>query len=144
MPSKHLCFVHKRGHFEQLRDRVQKRRGGRSIDQAMIVGQAQVAAYHVSAYAPDGGPVLVDPDNNGLIPRTYDLAIAALLFHNDAGRGASLPSRTCRLSALGLVRESVARVVWTKRQYAKAYVWRWRASLYNGLKPLNNHGRISA
>jgi spectinomycin phosphotransferase len=28
-------------------------------------------------------PVLVDPDNAGRIPRLYDLAIAALLFHND-------------------------------------------------------------
>jgi spectinomycin phosphotransferase len=28
-------------------------------------------------------PVLVDPDNAGRIPRTYDLAIAALLFHNE-------------------------------------------------------------
>ena len=36
-------------------------------------------------YAPDGGPVLVDPDNAGRIPRTYDLAIATLLFHNEAG-----------------------------------------------------------
>jgi|SRR5687767_2021952 len=28
-------------------------------------------------------PVLVDPDNGGRIPRAYDLAIAALLFHNE-------------------------------------------------------------
>jgi spectinomycin phosphotransferase len=28
-------------------------------------------------------PVLVDPDNAGRVPRLYDLAIAALLFHND-------------------------------------------------------------
>jgi Ser/Thr protein kinase RdoA (MazF antagonist) len=34
-------------------------------------------------YRPDGEPVLVDPDNGGRIPRVYDLAIAALLFHND-------------------------------------------------------------
>lgn len=34
------------------------------------------------------GPVLVDPDNGGRIPRAYDLAIAALLFHNEgAGPG---------------------------------------------------------
>lgn len=34
------------------------------------------------------GPVLVDPDNGGRIPRAYDLAIAALLFHNEgAGAG---------------------------------------------------------
>jgi spectinomycin phosphotransferase len=38
--------------------------------------------YHKS------GPVLVDPDNGGRIPRAYDLAIAALLFHNEgAGPG---------------------------------------------------------
>jgi Ser/Thr protein kinase RdoA (MazF antagonist) len=29
------------------------------------------------------GPVLVDVDNAGRIPRAYDLAIAALLFHNE-------------------------------------------------------------
>jgi Ser/Thr protein kinase RdoA (MazF antagonist) len=34
------------------------------------------------------GPVLVDPDNAGRIPRAYDLAIAALLFHNE-GAGPS-------------------------------------------------------
>ena len=32
------------------------------------------------------GPVLIDPDNGGRVPRTYDLAIAALLFHNE-GKG---------------------------------------------------------
>ena len=32
------------------------------------------------------GPILVDPDNGGRIPRAYDLAIAALLFHNE-GKG---------------------------------------------------------
>ena len=32
------------------------------------------------------GPVLIDPDNGGRIPRAYDLAIAALLFHNE-GKG---------------------------------------------------------
>jgi spectinomycin phosphotransferase len=40
------------------------------------------------------GPVLVDPDNGGRIPRAYDLAIAALLFHNDAG----VPARIFRAS----------------------------------------------
>lgn len=29
-------------------------------------------------------PVLVDPDNAARMPRLYDLAVAALLFHNDA------------------------------------------------------------
>lgn len=33
-------------------------------------------------------PVLIDPDNGGRIPRAYDLAIAALLFHNE-GQGPS-------------------------------------------------------
>ena len=32
------------------------------------------------------GPVLIDPDNGGRVPRAYDLAIAALLFHNE-GKG---------------------------------------------------------
>lgn len=32
------------------------------------------------------GPVLIDPDNGARIPRAYDLAIAALLFHNE-GKG---------------------------------------------------------
>jgi Ser/Thr protein kinase RdoA (MazF antagonist) len=32
------------------------------------------------------GPVLIDPDNGGRIPRAYDLAIATLLFHNE-GKG---------------------------------------------------------
>lgn len=37
---------------------------------------------------PESSPVLVDPDNGGRIPRAYDLAIAALLFHNEgAGPG---------------------------------------------------------
>ena len=31
----------------------------------------------------DSWPVLIDPDNAGRIPRLCDLAIAALLFHND-------------------------------------------------------------
>jgi spectinomycin phosphotransferase len=31
-------------------------------------------------------PVLIDPDSGGRIPRAYDLAIAALLFHNE-GQG---------------------------------------------------------
>ena len=38
--------------------------------------------YHPTA------PVLIDPDNGGRVPRTYDLAIAALLFHNE-GKGPS-------------------------------------------------------
>ena len=32
----------------------------------------------------DSAPVLVDVDNAGRIPRLYDLAIASLLFHNEA------------------------------------------------------------
>lgn len=33
---------------------------------------------------PDGrGPVLVDPDNGGLEPRLFDLALAVLLFHHE-------------------------------------------------------------
>ena len=44
--------------------------------------KASNLVYHQS------GPVLVDPDNGGRIPRAYDLAIAALLFHNEgAGPG---------------------------------------------------------
>jgi spectinomycin phosphotransferase len=39
-------------------------------------------------YPTPASPVLVDPDNAGRIPRTYDLAIAALLFHNE-GMGPS-------------------------------------------------------
>ncbi|MDF1664218.1 MAG: aminoglycoside phosphotransferase family protein [Planctomycetota bacterium] len=34
-------------------------------------------------YPPGESPWLIDPDNAGFIPRIYDLAIAALLFHND-------------------------------------------------------------
>lgn len=34
-------------------------------------------------FAPDIGPVLVDPDHGGRIPRLYDLACAVLLFHCD-------------------------------------------------------------
>ncbi|MDP9352688.1 MAG: phosphotransferase [Chloroflexota bacterium] len=33
-------------------------------------------------YRSEAAPVLVDPDNAGRIPRLYDLAIAALLFHH--------------------------------------------------------------
>lgn len=33
-------------------------------------------------YESEAAPVLVDPDNTGRIPRVYDLAIAALLFHH--------------------------------------------------------------
>ena len=44
--------------------------------------KASNLVYHQS------GPVLIDPDNGGRIPRAYDLAIAALLFHNEgAGPG---------------------------------------------------------
>ena len=39
--------------------------------------KASNLVYHRS------GPVLVDPDNGGRIPRAYDLAIAALIFHNE-------------------------------------------------------------
>ena len=40
------------------------------------------------------GPVLVDPDNGGRIPRVYDLALAALLFHNEgAGPGRVFTTR---------------------------------------------------
>lgn len=35
-------------------------------------------------YAAEEAPVLIDADNGGRIPRLYDLAIAALLFHNEA------------------------------------------------------------
>jgi spectinomycin phosphotransferase len=42
----------------------------------------------------ENGPVLVDPDNAGRIPRAYDLAIAALLFHNEgAGPGRVFTTR---------------------------------------------------
>jgi Ser/Thr protein kinase RdoA (MazF antagonist) len=34
-------------------------------------------------YPNDDSPILVDADNAGCIPRLYDLAIAALLFHNE-------------------------------------------------------------
>lgn len=34
-------------------------------------------------YPAKESPYLIDPDNAGFIPRIYDLAIAALLFHND-------------------------------------------------------------
>jgi len=34
-------------------------------------------------YPSNQTPVLVDPDSGGRIPRAYDLAIAALLFHNE-------------------------------------------------------------
>jgi spectinomycin phosphotransferase len=39
-------------------------------------------------YESDTAPILVDPDNAACIPRLYDLAIAALLFHNE-GMGPS-------------------------------------------------------
>ncbi|WP_150460143.1 phosphotransferase enzyme family protein [Nesterenkonia ebinurensis] len=35
----------------------------------------------------EGGPVLVDPDNGGVEPRIFDLALALVLFHNE-GDGA--------------------------------------------------------
>lgn len=34
-------------------------------------------------YSTDQSPVLIDPDQGARIPRAYDLAIAAVLFHND-------------------------------------------------------------
>ena len=37
-------------------------------------------------YQTDASPILIDADNAGYIPRAYDLAIAALLFHNE-GKG---------------------------------------------------------
>ena len=36
-------------------------------------------------YAEGRGPVLVDPDHGGRMPRLYDLACGALLFHTDCG-----------------------------------------------------------
>ncbi len=32
----------------------------------------------------DAGPVLVDPDNGGVEPRIFDLALAVVLFHNES------------------------------------------------------------
>lgn len=53
-------------------------------------------------------PHLIDPDNAGCIPRIYDLAIAALLFHNDGilaqSRALSVPQwRSLRDAYLEMV-----------------------------------------
>jgi len=66
---------------------------------------------------PEALPVLVDADNAGRIPRLYDLAIAALLFHND-GLG---PGRVLTPAEWGVFLEGYQRRVRLSRVELK--VW---------------------
>ena len=73
--AKSLLQRHTQRYFQQVSPRIATTR--LPVTNCSYDYKASNLVYHHT------GPVLVDPDNGGRIPRAYDLAIAALLFHNE-------------------------------------------------------------